>query len=77
MGPDDRQIRLLREHAKRVGVSLVGMSRSDAADTLEALALILPMADADALAEQAAHAATLIREGERECRKFLHQLSEL
>ena len=75
--PDDRQIRLLRDFAKRIGSSLESMTARDAADTLEALSLILPMADAEAVADQARHAAVLVREGAKECALFAHMLSQL
>ena len=75
--PDDRQIRLLRDFAKRTGATLEGMSARDQADTLEALALILPMADAEPVAEQARHAAALIRDGHRQLSRFSQMLSEL
>ena len=75
--PDERQIRLLRDFAKRTAATLESMPAREAADTLEALSLILPMADAEPVAEQARHAAVLARDGDRACAKFALMLSEL
>ena len=75
--PDDRQIRVLRDFAKRTAATLADMPTREAADTLEALSLVLKMADAEPVAEQAAHAAVMTREGDRACAKFALMLSEL